>query len=90
MFRPRQKLFKGLPFPVVLPTVKTNELDEVEIVYEDASKATLPDVSTTRLSDLLAAGVDLKEVNTKILKPSMIVTHIVDEKSAEPAKEGDK
>lgn len=82
MFPKRQRL-KFVPhFSIVLPRLQTNENEETTVVYEDESKGKLPDVSTTRLRDLLEAGVDLKQVNTKIFKPTEVVTDL--------STEGDK
>lgn len=79
MFPARQRL-KFVPhFAVVLPKVRTNENEETLIVYENEADGKLPDVSSTRLRDLLEAGVDIKKVNTKIFKPTEVVTDLTTE-----------
>lgn len=76
MFPKRQRI-KFVPhFSIVLPRLQTNENEETIVSYEDESKGKLPDVSSTRLRDLLDAGVDLKQVNTKLFKPTEVVTDL--------------
>ena len=52
---------------VYLPEAKTLENGKTEIKLVDQSKSDLPDVESTRLSRLLEAGVDLKQVPSKVL-----------------------
>lgn len=66
MFRPRQKLYTSPVFPAVLPEIKSHENGEVSVSYNDESNFKLPDVETTRLRSLIEAGVDLKQVNSKL------------------------
>lgn len=76
MFPSRQRLKYVPHFSIVLPRLQTNENQETTVIYEDESEGKLPDVSTTRLRDLLDAGVDLKQVNTKLFKPTEVVTDL--------------
>lgn len=78
MFRPRQKMPVSAGFPAVLPQIDVLENGEVLLSYKDQSKFKLPDVETTRLRDLLEAGVDLKQVNSKIFPALEITTEITD------------
>lgn len=77
-FRPRQRIKPAPVFSCVLPQVKTHEDGAVTIEYVDESKFKLPSPETTRLRDLLDAGIDLKKVNTKLFSPSEIVTDLTE------------
>lgn len=72
MFRVRQKFIPASYFPAVLPQVTVNEVDEVSVTYRDESSFVLPSPDTTRLGDVLKAGVDLKQVNTALFKPESL------------------
>lgn len=72
MFRVRQKFEPAGYFPAVLPQVTVNEVDEVSVIYRDESDCKLPSPDTTRLGDVLKAGVDLKQVNTALFKPESL------------------
>lgn len=52
---------------IYLPEAKTLENGKTEIVLVDQSESDLPNVETTRLSRVLEAGVDLKQVPSKVL-----------------------
>lgn len=79
MFRARQKLPICGFFPAVLPSVEVNEVSEVSVVFRDASKSVLPSPDVTRLGDVLKAGVDLRQVNTKLFKPQSLELSVADE-----------
>lgn len=70
----------SLHFPsggVFLPETKVLENGRAEIRLVDQSKSDLPDVETTRLSRVLEAGVDLKEVPSKVLpSPDSVVISV--------------
>lgn len=59
---------------VYLPEAKKLENGKTEIKLVDQSKSDLPNVETTRLSRLLEAGVDLKQVPSKVLPSPDSVT----------------
>lgn len=59
---------------IYLPEAKKLENGKTEIKLVDQSKSDLPDVETTRLSRLLEAGVDLKQVPSKVLPSPDSVT----------------
>lgn len=86
MFRPRQKLYVSPVFPAVLPEIKSHENGEVSVAYNDESDFRLPDVETTRLRTLLEAGVDLKQVNSKLF--GMTETTLQFDNGIEKPKEG--
>lgn len=72
--RARQPLsFAGAGLPV-LPVLETNENGICSTKYVDFSKVELPSVETTDLRACLDAGVNLKQVNTKILSQSEVIT----------------
>ncbi len=85
MFRMKQKMPCVGYFPSVLPSVEVNEVQEVSVVYRDASKAELPDPEVTRLGEVLKAGVDLKRVNTKLFKPESVNLELGDSSAELPA-----
>lgn len=91
MFRVRQKFQPAGYFPAVLPQVIVNEVEEVSVVYRDESTFSLPDPSTTRLGDVLKAGVDLKQVNTALFKPESLELEVgsSDEKQNVQPKNGE-
>ena len=72
----RQKIPMPPAFPIITTRYEVNENNQVEEKIIDASKVVLPDVETTDLRALLDAGVDVKRVNTKILKGTQIVTDL--------------
>lgn len=78
MFRPRQNMPVSPACAAVLPQIEVLETGEVALTYKDQSKFKLPDVSATRLRDLLEAGVDLKQVNSKIFPATEINLEITD------------
>lgn len=86
MFRPRQKLYVSPIFPAILPEIKSHENGEVSVAYNDESEFKLPDVETTRLRSLLEAGVDLKQVNSKLF--GMTETTLQFDNGTEQSKEG--
>ena len=87
MFRPRQNLPVAPAVPAVLPQIEATETGEVVLSYKDQSKFVLPDVSATRLRDLLEAGVDLKQVNSKIFPATEVNLEITDVTANNETKE---
>jgi len=74
--RARQSLpFAGAGLPV-LPVLETNENGICTTKYVDFSKVELPSVETTDLRSCLDAGVNLKQVNTKIFSQSEVITDL--------------
>lgn len=63
----RQNLVHRLSGSVLLPELRTLENGTVELVDVDQSKSNLPDVETTRLCNVLEAGVDLRQVPSKVI-----------------------
>lgn len=72
----RQKIPMPVAFPIITTRYEVNENNQVEEKVIDASKVVLPDVETTDLRALLDAGVDVKRVNTKVIKGTQIVTDL--------------
>lgn len=70
----RQNFLHRQSGTVYLPEAKTLENGKTEIVLVEQSKSDLPDVETTRLSRVLEAGVDLKQVPSKVLPSPDVVT----------------
>lgn len=67
MLRARQRL-KYIDFGEIrLPEVQVLENGNAEVKMVDQSVSNLPDPSVTDLGACLKAGVDLKQVNSKIL-----------------------
>ena len=80
--RARQRIPFHIFGDVYLPEVATMENGVAEVKYVNQVKDRhLPDPSVTDLDALLSAGVDIKIVNSKILKPSIIVTDLTDDKA---------
>lgn len=72
----RQKIPMPFSFPVITTRYEVNENNQVEEKIIDMSKKVLPGVETTDLRALLDAGVDIRRVNTKVLKGSEFVTDL--------------
>lgn len=90
MFRARQKMVSAAAFPVVFPVYETNESGETVRKEVNQSELELPDCSTTDISNLLAAGIEPKRVNTKILAPREIVTDLsVEPEQPETTEQGE-
>lgn len=83
MFRSRQKIPFAPAFLAFQRIDSLNERGEIETKVVDMSKVVLPDVETTDISSLLAAGIDPKQVNTRILGAGSVVIDL----SPEPEKE---
>lgn len=67
MLRARQPM-RYIDFGEIrLPEVQTLENGNAEVRMVDQSENHLPDPFVTDLGDCIKAGVDLKQVNTKIL-----------------------
>ena len=80
MFRSRQKMPIPPAFPARFTIYEPNERGELERKVVDQSEIVLPDVSTTDLADMLAAGIDPRQVNTRILSAGTVVTDLSVEK----------
>lgn len=74
MIRARQTMTLNHYYAPVLPRVETLENGNSAVVYKNEASEKLPDADVTKLSALLAAGVDLKQVPTKILPMQDMVT----------------
>lgn len=90
MFRARQRMVSAAAFPVVFPVYETNESGETIRKEVNQSEVELPDCSTTDISNLLAAGIEPRRVNTKILAPRDIVTDLsVEPEQPETTEQGE-
>lgn len=87
MFRIKFKKSFSPFFACVLPRVEVLENGSVDVVFEEQNKFVLPDPSVTRLGELLAAGVDIRKVNTKLFTPSEISSEVVQEIKQSEVKE---
>lgn len=67
MLYKRQYMHHHVGGAVVLPETQTLENGSSEVVRVNQADFTLPDVSSTKLSRLLEAGVDLKQVPSKVV-----------------------
>lgn len=67
MLRARQSLHYIDCGVIRLPEVQTLENGNAEVRMVDQSKSSLPDPSVTDLGDCIKAGVDLRQVPSKIL-----------------------
>ena len=74
--RPRQRLFLAAGGEPVFLRLQANERGEFEYKEVNDSRVVLPDCSTTDIKALLAAGIDPKRVDTKVLASSDIVTDL--------------
>lgn len=85
MIRARQRLNVNAYYAPIMPRVDKLDNGKSAIVYKDEAADVLPDADTTKLSALLGAGVDLRQVPTKILPMNEMVTEFSPtEKSVEP------
>lgn len=89
--RPRQPLaFAGAGLPV-LTEFEVGENGLVTEKLVDYSQVQLPEVETTDLRACLDAGVNLKEVSSKILSPKEIVVDLASApENVEPSEQGDE
>lgn len=90
MFRARQKMQPAAAFPVVFATYETNESGQTVRKEVDQSEVELPDSSTTDISSLLAAGIEPRRVNTRILSARSVVTDLSVEPQEPETKIDDK
>lgn len=67
MLYKRQYMHHHVGGAVVLPETQTLENGCSEVVRVNQADFILPDVSSTKLSRLLEAGVDLKQVPSKVV-----------------------
>lgn len=86
MFRPRQKFFTSNYFPSILPEIKVNENKEYCVDYVNQCSLSLPDVETTCLADLIDAGVNLNQVESKIFPATNVVLHLDDDTNVPPTE----
>lgn len=77
-FRCRQLLHRPGGADVVFDVLEADERGVLSRKLVNQSKVVLPDVETTELSALLAAGIDPKRVNSRILQSRDITTNLVD------------
>lgn len=70
-FRTRQKLSLSASCEMFSREDKTLETGEVSSAYSSTAKE-MPDPEMFRLSNQLAAGVNLEEVNSKVLSPKSL------------------
>lgn len=71
-FRCRQRLRLAPSMPVIVSKDTTLESGEVIPTKEDLTKEQLPDPALFDLSNQLKAGVDLEEVNSKVVRRSKV------------------
>ena len=77
-FRARQSLRRPGGADVVFDVLESNERGLLVRKVVNQAQVFLPDVETTELSALLAAGVDPKRVNSRIIQSRDITTNLVD------------
>lgn len=71
-FRERQKLKLGKCQVVMEPEVVTLESGEIVTQMKDKGKEKMPDPELFELKNQLNAGIDLEEVNSKVLRSSKV------------------
>lgn len=71
-FRCRQRLRLAPSIPVIVSKDTTLESGEVVPTKEDLTKEQLPDPALFDLQNQLKAGVDLEEVNSKVMRRSKV------------------
>lgn len=71
-FRCRQYIRLAHCTPVTVHEQVTLESGEIVNESKDLGQETLPDAELFDLKNQLKAGIDLEEVNSKVLKPSKI------------------
>ena len=71
-FRCRQKLIVGKFIPVSVLNERENENGEFIKYTEDLGKVKLPDPELFDINNQLKAGVDMEEVNSKVLKAKRV------------------
>lgn len=71
-FRCRQYIRLAHCIPVTVHEQVTLESGEVVNESKDLGKEKLPDAELFDLKNQLKAGIDLEEVNSKVLKPSKV------------------
>lgn len=77
-FRSRQSLHRPGGSDVVFDILEANERGLLVRKLVNQSQVVLPDVETTELSALLAAGVDPKRVNSCIIHGRDVITDLAD------------
>lgn len=77
-FRSRQPLHRPGGADVVFDVLEADERGVLVRKLVDQSQVFLPDVETTELTALLAAGIDPKRVNPRIIQSRNITTNLVD------------
>ena len=71
-FRCRQRLRLAPSVPVIVSKDTTLESGEVVPTKEDLTKEQLPDPALFDLQNQLKAGIDLEEVNSKVMRRSKV------------------
>ena len=71
-FRCRQRLKLAPSMPVIVSKDVTLESGEVSPTKEDLTKERLPDPALFDLQNQIKAGVDLEEVNSKVMRRSKV------------------
>lgn len=86
-FRPRQRIQLAVGGDIVFSRIRQNESGQSERYLQNDSTAVLPDVETTDIKALLAAGIDPKQVNTRIVPSQSVVTDLAPEKTEQLSEE---
>ena len=86
-FRCKQKVKLASYVPVVAFDSETNKNGEVVMVNVDQSKIKLPDAELFDLKNQLEAGVDMEEVNSKVMSTNRVDAETVVRKYTRKAKE---
>lgn len=71
-FRCRQKLRLANYKPVIMYEDVTLESGEIVLQAKDLTQEKLPDPELFDINEQIKAGLDMQEVNSKVLKPSMV------------------
>lgn len=90
MFRARQQMMPSASCDVVFERLQANERGELDLVLVNDSQLVLPDVETTDVRALLDAGIDLRQVNTKILAGNQVVTDLSVEQPQDSIQDKEK
>lgn len=77
-FRPRQPLHRAGGADVVFDVLEADERGVLVRKLVNQAQVVLPDVENTELSALLAAGIDPKRVNSRIIQSRDITTNLID------------
>lgn len=72
----RQHIYLAAGGKPVFSRLQRNESGNYQFVDVDDSEVVLPSVETTDIESLMAAGIDPKRVDTRILSSSSVVTDL--------------